>query len=646
MTFAIRITQGPATVRAQLPSIDLREVWAPPAGHPAGVRVEAGDDVQVYERPSGGRLLIAGPLVGLRLDGRVSSSQDAVARLVADGVARWASQIEGRVVCVEISADGTCTVQTDRFGQRDVYCQRVADGVVLASRLDLLPVARAGAAPDAVAYAHALTVYGFRPPKRHTLYEGVSRLGVGDVATVTATGLSIATHPFTAAPVAPYDAGKLDDYVDAFLEGLRARASTDGNVIYLSSGWDSTAILAGLVHLYGPSKVRAVAGRMVYADRSGVINQFEIDRATRMAEWYGVPLQVVDFDYRHDASSLIRRAQPELRAHQMGGITALNHWILAETAAAGGPAGEVCFAGEMSDGAHNLGFSQYATYFHPVVAFREYFDKAAGYLYSPTFLRRLQAGDFHADPLYQWLRGRVGDAAFDEPAATPAGRVQQLIASCLLRGVRVPLWSLANNRLLTPEGRDRFQQEIEDVYLAPAAANATPETLYAWYLHLYNSFHWQGSTVATIPVTAEHFGRTTALPYHDGRLQDFLSGMPESWGRSLDLHPTKYPLKWMLTHRLKYPLELQEGPHSYLYDVDPSFNHSAEALYGSSMRTYFVEALGQRRYREWLSPDVFDLAYVDTFVDRYLAGTEVRGAEMNDLWALCVLTMSGRYGDE
>jgi hypothetical protein len=627
-----------------LPDVSLVELVSKVSSTSPGIWVEAGQDVIVRDAGGGRRLAVVGALTGVRVDGRLSDRETAIRHVIADGAAAWADRIEGRVLLVEIAADGSCVVTADRFGQRDLYMQEVAGGRVLATRLDLMPVALTGAAPDAMAYAHALTVYGFRPPKRHTFYRGVSRLGVGESVVVTPGAVEIRARSFHAAQTERYDDSHLEDYSDAFLEGLRARASENGNVVYLSSGWDSTAILAGLVHLFGPSKIRAVAGRMVYADRSGVINQFEIDRAQKMADFFGVPLRVVDFDYRRNAPDLIRRVQPELRAHMMGGITAINHWILAE-AAADGPSGEVCFAGEMSDGAHNLGFSQYATYFHPVVGFREYFDKAAGYLYSPSFLRRLHAGDFVDDPLYQWLRGRVGAAAFDVPATSDAGRVQQLIASCLLRGVRVPLWSLSNNRLLTQGGRERFLEEVEGSYLGEAATHATPETLYSWYLHLYNSFHWQGSTVATIPVTAEYFGRETALPYHDGRLQDFLSAMPESWGRALDLHPTKYPLKWMLTHRIKYPLSLQEGPHSYLYDVDPTFNHSAEALYGSSMRDFFVDALQGRAYRGWCDAGVFDVAYIDTIVDRYLAGTEVRGAEMNDLWALCVLTMSGRYGD-
>lgn len=70
------------------------------------------------------------------------------------------------------------------------------------------------------------------------------------------------------------------------------------------------------------------------------------------------------------------------------------------------------------------------------------------------------------------------------------------------------------------------------------------------YLQLYNSFDWQGLTVSTVALTVQEFGLHLLLPFWDARLQDFLSGMPESWGRGLDPNPTKYPLKWMLQHRI------------------------------------------------------------------------------------------------
>ena len=58
----------------------------------------------------------------------------------------------------------------------------------------------------------------------------------------------------------------------------------------------------------------------------------------------------------------------------------------------------------MSDGAHNFGFSQYVSIFHPAsLDFREYSDKMASYLFGPTFLNEMHNGDHANDPVWKNL---------------------------------------------------------------------------------------------------------------------------------------------------------------------------------------------------------------------------------------------------
>ena len=85
------------------------------------------------------------------------------------------------------------------------------------------------------------------------------------------------------------------------------------------------------------------------------------------------------------------------------------------------------------------------------------------------------------------------------------------------------------------------------------------------------------------------------------------------------------------------------GPHSYLYNVDPSFSHSAELAYGSSFAPVFREVLGSKRYHDVLDPGLVDVIYLDAIVDRYLGGIEVRGAELSDLLALATIAAIGWY---
>ena len=119
--------------------------------------------------------------------------------------------------------------------------------------------------------------------------------------------------------------------------------------------------------------------------------------------------------------------------------------------------------------------------------------------------------------------------------------------------------------------------------------------------------------------------------------------MPEDWGRGLDFIPTKYPLKWMLKNRIDYPLHLQVGPHSYLYDVDHSFSHAVEMGNHSAFTPIFRDLLASHPYHEILSTQIFDLKYIDSIVDRYVNGEEISGAELNILFPFCFSALFGWF---
>lgn len=608
--------------------------------------VQGAGMTHAWHGQDGAHYFLFGDVIGIRrADGSLSDAAMLKLETACFETPDRICEVEGRFVIVKSSTDGSCEIWTDRFGRIDIYWQFIDGGVVLATGMDLLPVAESGAAPSKIGIAHALTVYGSRPAKQHTLYEGVQRLGVDQGIRLNGGAVELLSRKFSPLRTGNYGDRQHHEYADILLEAIRARASKDGNVVYLSSGWDSTSILACLVHLFGNRKVRAVIGRMRYADRSGVINQFEIDRATAVAEYFGVPLDICELDYRSNASAILERAQPLLRAQQFANVTGLNHWLLAEHTAKTANGDETIFAGEMSDGAHNLGFSQFVTIFHPASHdFREYSDKMASYLFGPTFLREILEGRQEQDPIWQLFKQRASSTQFDEITANRTDRTKQLLASFFLRGGRMPFTSLENSRLLTNAGRVAYAAEMEATYLALAGREATPETLYSWYLHLYNSFHWQGATVATLEHTAAAHGLRCVLPFHDSRLIEFLSAMPESWGRGLELKTTKYPLKWMLKNRIDYPMHLQVGPHSYLYDVDPSFSHLGELLFGSSLSTVFKETLASNSFQKRLDSDTFDHAYINGVVGRYLKNEEFRGVEMNDLGVLAFQSAVGGYG--
>jgi len=109
--------------------------------------------------------------------------------------------------------------------------------------------------------------------------------------------LHIEKLPFSAVKVQNYGIRELKEYANLLENAIRIRGSDNCNWIYLSSGWDSTALLALLVKIFGHSHVKAVTGKMKYAGRSGNANQLEIERARKFADYYSVDMEVVPLDY-------------------------------------------------------------------------------------------------------------------------------------------------------------------------------------------------------------------------------------------------------------------------------------------------------------------------------------------------------------
>ncbi|MCZ4282345.1 hypothetical protein O4H49_16280 [Kiloniella laminariae] len=551
--------------------------------------------------------------------------------------------LEGRFLLVWVQANGKTNIYRDQFGKIDVYLQRSNEIVTAASDLSLLPENPARDGYDQCALAHTLTYYGHRPPKKHTIYKSVTRLGVGETISINHNNFKIHHRPMYAKKQQEdFGIHEEKNYVDSFLDHLEASSSSDGNAIFLSSGWDSTSILAGLVHLRGPQKVRGVIGQMKYSERSGICNRYEIERAKKFSEHYGVKIDIVDLDHLNNAPQTISDAKPIFKKHNFQSITGLNHYLLAQKIKDTACGEETSYIGEISDGAHNLGFSQYATIFHPSYDFREYADKMASYLFGPTFIKQIKNKSYNQDPIFQLFKSKAGATNFDDPDSTYGGQMRQMLTSFFLRNGRMPFWSITNSKLLKPSGAEKYTRNMQECYFQ-GIENSVEEEIYSWYLDLYNSFHWQGSTVLTAHIMSDHFGAKSDMPYWDGQIQNLLKVMPESYGRGLDFKSTKYLLKSMLGTRIPYPKDLQTGPHSYTYDTDHNFNHNFELLYHSSMRNLAIDTLKAKPYEEILHPDTFNLGYASELVDRYIVGEKLEGSELSDIVSLYLICQTGWY---
>lgn len=612
--------------------------------------IESDKDLIQYNFGSNKKLFFFGKIIGVKLnDTKLIGDEDKLKQQIIKNFSTYhldkaIKTLEGRFIYVYI--DGrNIHLGTDSLGQIDLYYQKDNDGTIFSSHLGLLPFVNDNNIKyDQVGVAHALYIYGFRPAKKQTLYTKVKRLGVDeriDCKDGKFGLIKIRTELFNTNDFDYLE--RHDTYSNLFLDAIEKRSSSKGNIVYLSSGWDSTSILAALVHMYGPNKTRAVIGRMNFSKEAGVCNPYEMDRAKKIADYFGVKLEIVEFDYYKRGPELTEKYSGFMK-NQMVTSMAMYQWLDLASYVADTSSGEPVFSGEISDGVHNFGFSQSLTVLdHPVHEFREYSDKMASYLYGPTFLNSILNSSFDNDSIYNFLKDRYKGGAFDSPSIRNVEKIKQLLSSMFIRDKRFPFWSLKNSSYFTKKGQEFYQHEMGKSYLDEIADNITDKNLYSAIINLYNSFHWNGGTVSTLQMTGDLLGVDVNLPFKDSRLIKFLSEMPESWGRGLEMRPTKYPLKSFLKNKIDYPYHLQTGPHSYLYDTDHEFDHAAEWNYRSSFNNQYRNILSKRDYQNVLSEEFFNLGYLDKIVTNFIDGKEV-AKEKNDLENLIYFSIMGFYG--
>lgn len=544
-----------------------------------------------------------------------------------------------------IRDNGEAVIFSDAFNKIDVFYARKKDGIIASTDLSVL-ASGINKSYDQAALANVLSIHGMYAPKKHTIYKGIRRLGVGERLVLEKNNIKVEQTPFSPYKINNYGLEKHDEYAVLLEEAVKIRASHGCNWVYLSSGWDSSSLLALLVKNYTASKVRAVIAKFEYANRSRDANIFEVERARKIAEYYGVHLDVIPIDFTtKDSITQWEEIRNFLLCNHLYADSSCNFHILSKFISKNSQPGDAVFCGEISDGAHNFGFAQFATIAdHPVLEFREYSDKMASYLFGPTFFKSILKGGYRNDAVYNLLRSRLQDKMFDDATGfSEKDKKLNFLASFFLRKQRIPFYSSRNQSILTNAGSEMYENEMQKVYLNDCVDTLEPDTVYSWILHLYNSFHWQGSTVKSIYETTQNNNLNLNLPFWDNRLQGFLSQMPENWGRGLEMRPTKYPLKRMLENKIDYPKHLQIGPHAYTSDVNPNFSLEAEILYHSALADHFQESLKDYPFENILDSQYFDIDYFRKLTDGYISGVEVSGQDLSNLYNLVWLCWIGWY---
>ena len=205
------------------------------------------------------------------------------------------------------------------------------------------------------------------------------------------------------------------------------------------------------------------------------------------------------------------------------------------------------------------------------------------------------------------------------------------------------MYALENEVFLSAKGCIDYENYMFNNYFNYYSEKLNNKNHYSVFLNLYNSFHWQGSTVATLKICADFHKLNLCNPFHSLKIFNYLSQMPESWGRGLDLNSTKYPLKQILKEKLNYPLYLQEGYHSYIYDRLPSFSHSEELLMRSKLRGIAIKKLINSKIINNLDKKYFNVGYIRRLIKMYQQNQKLKLKEIDNLRSIVFTSLIDSY---
>ena len=112
------------------------------------------------------------------------------------------------------------------------------------------------------------------------------------------------------------------------------------------------------------------------------------------------------------------------------------------------------------------------------------------------------------------------------------------------------------------------------------------------------------------------------FPFWNIEIQNFTNKMPENWGRGLELRPTKFPLKESFKKYLSYPSYLEEGPHSYMYDINEFVSSHTELIINKKTRRYILKILNKYHPLDFLDNLNFNHNLINKHIKEYSKGNE------------------------
>ncbi len=560
----------------------------------------------------------------------VGNTHDLIQHALAKyGPTGFPYAVEGTFVGLWVDvAHATAGVFCDVQNRRWLYCTETSEGFFASTRLsDTVARTSAGGRLNQFGlYSYLLLGY---TPVADTFYSGVFRPAIDEHIGFSAAGVSRKIEKRERL-IEPFEKSMIDRYDTLLTDAVQSRASNTHNFVLNSGGWDSTTLIYQLLKGRNAKSVSSVVCDFILPDGNS-FNKYEVDKATRIANFYGISVDRAVLDFGDKA--LVEFWQSQLESQRNNHIYfGTYHYKMAKVLALRGMDGAAAFNGEAADSIHNFGFSQFVSVNYDTYSLRHYADKMKSYLYGPTFLGRIEDGSYASDKVYQFFQYYYGQDKFEAAKNWDAKQQREsYLQAFVLSYPRVPFANWQNTAYTTQSLRSGFASHLSSTYFSDAVSNLSPRTLYYYLLQQYRQFHLQGWPIHVNPVAFAASGISSRIPFMDSRLIEYMYSMPENWGRGLELRTTKYPLRYLANERWHMPIHIleEDGPHSYISESDSRWNYSGgkwskncEIMFKSVLKGFFQSVFSRTPIESYFDPAFFDLKYLQGTLDDYCTGVE------------------------
>ncbi len=463
-------------------------------------------------------------------------------------------------------------------------------------------------------------------PSYQTFYEGVNRFTNNEYIRI-ATGK--VSHEFITEKyeIENYDKSYLDKYDELISNSILSRSSAT-NFVLNSGGWDSTSIIYHLLKSHDAANVNSVVYETKLSN-GDVYNIYEIDKVKRISDYYGIKSDKIEIDFNDkkliDSWEGIRDELKNYHTYFFMDMSKAVHDIAQRNNSA------AIFSGEASDSIHNFGFSQFVSVTYSNKELREYGDKMKSYLFSPSFFNSILEGDYSENKIFQFFRYYFDEKNFDGVHKTKEDLLTSYFKSFMLSSERVPFAKAISSSFASDSLQKKFISNQSKNIFDSIVSEATPQNLYYTLLQLYRYYHFHSPQIEVKHSPLRSKGNNCKIPFLDSSLVKFMYSMPESWGRGLELKPTKYPLRYLANERWDIPLHILEelGAHSYISESDKKWNYSGgswslncEVIYNSVFGEHYKSILSEIEIEKYFSPDYFKTDLMKKAVDDFINGKQ------------------------